>query len=341
MEINTTINPVELNSFLLEKKLPEFLQSFGWGEFQKSLPKKIWRIGLTDGNQLIAAAQLIENSLPFSKTYLYIPRGPVFADNLKEKDKAQALTTILKGVRDITVSTKNTQEVFIRFEPAFLVDEINLKPLKFKKTKPIQPPDTLLLDLKPDKEKILHSFHQKTRYNIRLAEKRRVKVKQGDLTNFEDFWQLMSQTAKRDKFNPHSKDYYQKLLEFFSSGSYGLQIKLWLATKDDKSIAAALVGYFGQTVSYLHGASDYNYRNLMAPHLLHWQIIKDAKANNFETYDFWGVAPENVKNTKPGWAGLTRFKRGFGGREINYVGAYDLIYDKRWYTLYNLAKKFL
>ena len=76
----------------------------------------------------------------------------------------------------------------------------------------------------------------------------------------------------------------------------------------------------------------------MAPHLLHWKIIKDAKQQGYQCYDFWGIAPTQVKNEQRSWAGLTRFKKGFNGEEINYAGTFDFVYNQFWYKLYNIGK---
>jgi lipid II:glycine glycyltransferase (peptidoglycan interpeptide bridge formation enzyme) len=95
--------------------------------------------------------------------------------------------------------------------------------------------------------------------------------------------------------------------------------------------------YFGDTATYLHGASSRERRELMAPHLLHWTAMMDAKSWGFRTYDFWGVAPEGVEGHS--WAGITRFKRGFGGKYVAYPGTYDVPVDRFWYGLYAATQK--
>lgn len=340
MNLIPKLNVEQLNFFLINNESSQFLQSWQWGEFQKNLGKNVWRIGLEENNQLIAVCQVIENKLPLSKSYLYTPRGPVFQKNLNSEKKELAFKTLLKGVRDITVETKTRHEFFIRVEPAININGTNFKKLKFKKVKSVQPKDTLILDLTKSHEKLLADMHHKTRYNIRLAEKGDIKITKGNLKNFEDFWNLMRQTAKRNEFYSHPKDYYYKLLKSLEKEG-DLTVKLWLAEHQNQVIATALVSYFNKTATYLHGASNYNYRSLMAPFLLHWEIIKNAKEQNFTFYDLWGIAPTQVKNEKKSWAGITRFKRGFGGKEINFVGTYDFVYNQLLYKLYNLGKKFV
>jgi len=340
MEIKNNLTKEELNTFLINCPLPQFLQSFEWGEFQKSLNKKVWRFGVIEDNRLQAVCQLIEQPLPLTKSYLYAPRGPVIVASPEK-----ILKLILKEARDLTVETKTREEIFLKIEPILKNEELTIKDLPLKKVKAIQPKDTLTLNLTKDETTLLTEMHPKTRYNVRLAEKKGIVIRKGSGDEFENFWQLLEQTANRDKFQLHPKNYYKKMLQILKTGDkYNkneLFVELWLAEAENKLIAGALIGYFGNAATYLHGGSAYKYHQLMAPYLLHWQIIKDAKNRGFQNYDFWGITPQNVKNEQPGWGGLTRFKRGFGGTEINYAGTFDFVYDYLWYNLYNIAKKFI
>jgi len=172
-------------------------------------------------------------------------------------------------------------------------------------------------------------MHQKTRYNIKVAQKHNIKIKQSD--DFNKVWPVFQKTSQRDKFSLHPKKYYLKMLKTVP------EIKLFCAFKDNAIIAGNLVSAFGDTVTYLHGASDYNYRNLMAPNLLQWEVIKQAKDQSFKYYDFHGVAPDDDKNHP--WYGITRFKKGFGGNVKNYPGTFDFIYESGWYKIYKVFRK--
>jgi lipid II:glycine glycyltransferase (peptidoglycan interpeptide bridge formation enzyme) len=101
-------------------------------------------------------------------------------------------------------------------------------------------------------------------------------------------------------------------------------------------IAANIVSHFGKRVTYVHGASGNRGRNLMAPFLLQWSAILEAKRVGATEYDFWGIA-DSEDPTHP-WAGITRFKRGFGGSMVQYIGAYDIIYKPTWYKIYRAYK---
>ena len=274
--------------------MESFLQSKEWMDFQKALGRKVWEM---DG------INVVKHNLPFGKSYLYSPR---------------CRGDFLKKIKEIA---KKENAIFFKIEP---LDFARGKP--FKKSTNIQPRKTLILDITKSEEELLKQTHHKTRYNIRLAEKKGVLVKK-DKNKFADFWKLIQQTTKRDGFWPHPKEYYKKMIEI--SG-----VELFLAIYKDEVIAANIVVFYKKTAIYLHGASDYKYRNLMAPHLLQWQQILEAKKQGCTEYDFWGI---NEKK----WPGVTRFKKGFNGKEVIYPGAYDLIFQPMWYRVYKIARKIL
>jgi len=283
-----------------------FLQSKEWLGFQKSLGRKIWQI---------EGIGVIKNNLPFKKSYLYSPRCPVkvFSES------------ILSKVKEIA---KQENAIFFKIES--LIDK--LEEFGFKKSTSIQPKKTLILDIAKSEQELLNQMHYKTRYNIKLAEKKRIIIKKQDTRNnnqtyFDDFWRLMQETTKRDKFRPHPKEYYRKMLEIPG-------IELFVAEYNGKIIAANIMVFYDKQAIYLHGASDYEHRNLMAPHLLQWEQIQEAKKRGCIEYDFWGI-DENK------WPGVTRFKKGFGGCSISYPGAFDLVFQPIWYSIYKIARKIL
>lgn len=283
-----------------------FLQSKEWADFQKSLGRKIWRID---------SINIIRHDLPFGKSYLYAPRcgGNFLSDSFFKK---------------IRKFSKKESAIFFRVEPQKEISKKALNKFSFKKGRNIQPQKTLILDISQSEKNLLEQMHQKTRYNIRLAEKKGIILRQAqDKKDFEKFWRLLIDTAKKNKFSTHPKKYYEKILE--TPGT-----ELFLAVYRDKIIAANVVLFHNKQVVYLHGASDYNYRKLMAPHLLQWHQILEAKKRGCLEYDFWGI---NEKK----WPGVTRFKRGFGGKEIRYMIAYDLVFRPIWYEIYKIARKIL
>lgn len=278
-----------------------FLQSKEWLGFQKSLGRKVWQVEGTS---------VIKYELRLRKNYLYSPY-------CESKFLSEKLLNEIKTI------AKNENAIFLKIEP---LDKIDFQKLGFIKSHNIQPQKTLILDIIKSEQELLEKMHSKTRYNIGLAEKKGVKVKK-DKNSFDEFWRLMEETTKRDGFHAHPKEYYRKLLEIPG-------VELFVADFENKIIAVNIVVFYEKIAIYLHGASDYEQRNLMAAPLLQWEQIKEAKKRGCAEYDFWGT-DENK------WPGVTRFKKGFGGREVEYFGAYDLIFQPLWYKIYKLARKIL
>lgn len=312
MEIFEFSDKEKYNSYLLSQKQPQFLQSWEWGEFNKSIGYTVKRVGVEDSGELIFAFTLIKKSLPLGKSYFY---GPKIAVKIKE----EKLKFIFKEIKK---TAQKESAIFFRFEP---LQVVNSNFYNLTKTIDVQPANTLILDLEKTGDELLKDMHQKTRYNIRLAQKKGVKIIEAGIDRFEDFWQLMEQTKERDAFRLHEKEYYQKMLAVDF-------IKLYLAEYDNKIIAGSIVAFFGQTATYVHGASGNENRNVMAPFLLQWESIKTAKAKGMKFYDFYGI--DEAK-----WPGVTRFKLGFGGEKIRYPGTYDLVFSKIWYNAYKLIRK--
>ncbi|MBL7154992.1 MAG: peptidoglycan bridge formation glycyltransferase FemA/FemB family protein [Candidatus Portnoybacteria bacterium] len=303
----------EWDQFVIQNS-GSFLQSWPWGEFQESLGRQIWRLE-TEGLK----ALLIKHNLPLGKSYLYCPRGPVGEIS---KDRFQRFLVEVKKI------AQQEKSIFFKIEPQ---NNFQFSIFNFQiSNKEIQPSKILILDITKPEEELLSRMHPKTRYNIRLAQKKGVTVEQSS-EKIDDFLRLSKETAKRDKFHLHPQKYYQKMLEVL--GQEGM-VKLFLAKYQNQIVAANLVCFFSQTAFYLHGASDYNFRQLMAPHLCQWQGICQAKKLGLKYYDFWGIDEKK-------WPGVTRFKKGFAGQEINYPGAFDLVFQPIWYKIYSLARRIL
>lgn len=308
---------------LVIKNKGSFLQSWEWGEFQKSLGRKIWRFP----DPMLC----IKYPLPFGKNYLYCPRLSLnAAGDLKEK---------LETLKRIA---KEEKPLFIKLdweltEEEFKKDGIEI--IGFKKSfKQVQPKSTIIINLAKDEAGLLQNMKPKTRYNIKVAKRKNLEFigpSSGDGAEqyFEDFYILLRETAQRNSFHLHSKNYYHTQLNTIPF------IRLFLVKYQNNIIAGAMIVFFGQRATYLHGASSGQYKNLMAPYFLHWEIMKYAKVNGYIEYDLWGISSsvEN-SNKEDAWAGVTRFKKGFGGAELHYAGAYDFICNKPWYGIYKMVK---
>jgi len=329
MEIIEINEPSRLNSFVAKQTNSQFLQSWHWSKFKEAQTRKVLRAGVEENGQLVGSAMALVICLPLSRSYVYCPRGPIVEQSLTDQKKEEVWGNLLFEIKSWA---KQQEAMFLRVEPTFRID---LQKYHLTPTKTIQPKDTLLLDLSKDEDRLLSEMKQKTRYNIRLAEKKGVAVEEDcSQEAIDQFCNLLSQTTERNQFRPHPLPYYRKMLDNLSDCGV---VKLFLAKHQDKVVAANLTSWFGDTVTYMHGASDYQSRNLMAPYLLQWQVIKWAQAAGYHYYDFWGIA-DNQDPQHP-WAGITRFKTGFGGFSEHYLGTWEFSISPLWHTVYNIVKR--
>lgn len=203
----------------------------------------------------------------------------------------------------------------------------------------VQPPDTVMLNLEQTKEEILQAMKPKWRYNIKLALKKQIVVKESTGEDFEIFWNLYQETAKRDAIATHQKEYYQSVFQNpLAQKETQPLVKLWTAWYQEKPIAAIITVYYTNRATYLYGASSNEHRNLMAPYLLQWSAIQDAKQHGCKWYDLYGIPPDD--NPEHPMAGLYRFKTGFGGEIRHYVGCIDFPVHIIPYFLFMLAERF-
>lgn len=287
--------------------MSSFLQSPEWEEFQQAVGRKTWRV---------RGVLIIRHDLPFGFNYLYSPRPDLEEDDLRE---------FLKGAEEVAAGEKS---IFLKIEPGAGNTGFFNKSGFIKSKKEIQPSETVILDLTQSEQEILDRMHEKTRYNIRLAQKHGIEIKElGD--GFDPVWEIFRETAERDKFSLHPRSYYEKMVEVLKPA--GL-LKIFGAFYKNELIAANIMIFYEGRVTYLHGASVYDQRNLMAPYALHWFLIKEAKAKGYKEYDFWGISEK--------YAGVSRFKKGFGGQEVGYPGSFDCVSNPLWYNLYRMGSKF-
>ncbi len=339
------------DSSLMEKFVKDnngsFLQSKEWQLFQKSLNRKSFIVGAYEKNSenIVFTALIIKQNLPFDKSYYYCPRGPVLSE--KYKSNYDIYKFALKNIIDETkLTAKEDRAIYLKIDPEWEekepITDILIQTHFVKAQKNVQTKETLILDISKPEEQILKEMKQKTRYNINLAKRKRIKIVSSDNPSAEEFggfWSLMQKTTSRKEFRSHSKEYYKNQFQIKSSN---FQNKLFIAYYKKEPIVANIVNFFADKATYLYGASSDEYKNVMAPHLLQWIQIQEAKKLEMKKYDFWGICSDHsTKQEKTRWQGFTKFKKGFGGREISYVGSWDYVFNKKWYFLYNLAKKFI
>jgi lipid II:glycine glycyltransferase (peptidoglycan interpeptide bridge formation enzyme) len=329
------------NNFILKEK-GDFLQSWQWAEFQQSLGRKVFLLaGIKDNGKefkpesLLAEILLIKYPLPFGKSYLYSPHGPLISQSLNPLEVKKVLEDLFSQIKKIAQTEK---AIFFRIDPLFFLRDNQWTDLGFKKIKTetsavSQPILTWQLDISASEEEILSQMKPKTRYNIKLSSRKGVKVYSSiEEEKFEIFWVLLQETAKRDRFSLHPKEHYKKLLEIFKDKAL-----LLFAEYEGEILASILVLFFGKKTAYLHGASSTQHRELMASYLIQWEAIREAKKRGCTKYDFGAISEE----PNHPWQGITRFKKGFGGQKIKWPGSYDLIYQPIWYNFYWLGRRLI
>ena len=310
----------ELNDFIATQKQSQFLQSWEWAEFQKITGEKVIRLGFTEGEKMFFAITLIKNNLPGGLSYLYSPR--IGIKDLKDEQ----LEFVFNEIKKIA---KQENIIFLRLDPLFKIQNSlrfgGQAKFKIQKTIDVQPSKTLILDLTRPEEELLKNMHQKTRYNIRLSERKGVAVRSAGPDDFKVWWQIMDATKERDQFRLHGKKYYEKMLSIPF-------IKLIVAEYKGKIIAGNIMSFFGDTSTYVHGGSSNANRQVMAPFALQWHAIKEAKKQGLKYYDFNGIDEKK-------WPGVTRFKKGFSGNEIAYPGTFDMVFDNSKYLIYKMLRR--
>ncbi|MFH1366795.1 MAG: peptidoglycan bridge formation glycyltransferase FemA/FemB family protein [Patescibacteria group bacterium] len=330
MEVKEINDKEKWDGFLAKQTKSQFLQSWDWGEFKKALGVRIWRLGILNEGNLVGAGLVLKSPLPLHNNYLYLPRGPVFSFSLNSEEISAGYQIFTDKIKEIA---KQEDSIFLKIEPAIEKPfSLNLEKIGYHSAKNIQPPDTVILDLAKTEEELLAEMHPKTRYNIRLAERKGVKIIfSQDKKDIDVFYKLCREVNEREKINSFSQKYYEKMFEAFGS-----KFKIIKAEFEGKTLAVNLNLDFGDLETYNHGASCSECRNVMAPHLLQWESIRQAKKEGYKYYDFRGIAPTDDEKHK--WAGITRFKKSFSPKTTHYLGAYDFIFKSMLYQLYLLGK---
>ena len=296
----------------------QFLQSREWQKLQESLGRK------TD---LSEDGLILFLPLRFKKQYAYMPRGPIAGlGQLPER-----LNTLIKR-------TGKQSSIFFRVEPPLEDNTMHreiLRSLGFKEVQSIQPEETFFINLNRSEVELLAGMEHNTRYAIRTAERRSVTISIAERSRekrdrFDEFWELFRETNKRHRLDSYGKRYYEAVAALEGD----CRSKLFIAYLDGKPISVALFVYYRETATYLFAASAKGYGKYNAPSLVLWKAVQDAKKDRCAVLDLWGAS-----SSKKEWAGLSAFKKSFGGTAFRFVGTWDYVFDKTWYCFYKAAKQ--
>lgn len=329
----------EWDAFVAAHPNCSLLQTTNWARLKNRFNWSSQRVWLRKEGQLVAGAQVLFRSAALGIIKIgYIPHGPLV--NWDDQEQVDVLFD------QIDHAAYQHRAGIVKIEPMLWQDELPAAPWESLRQRlgdklvdgdTIQPPRTSLIDLRPPLDEILGAMKQKTRYNIRLAAKKEVKVRQGQLEDIQLFNQLMQTTGERDNFGVHAASYYRAALELFAPE----QAALFIAEYQGQPLSAVMVFAHGPRAAYLYGASSNEERSRMPNYAVQWEAIQWAKAKGCVSYDMWGIpdAPEaeleaNFTQRRDGLWGVYRFKRGFGGEIKRTIGTVDRIYNKRLYKLY-------
>jgi peptidoglycan pentaglycine glycine transferase (the first glycine) len=316
----------EWDAFVAGHAQGHFMQSWGWGELKGSSGWSPVRVALYDGEQHMQAAALILcrtlSPVPLRVAHLaYIPKGPVL--DWQNAQLCQSFFSQLHPFLRRRGALALRMELGQEAEGAEAEIVLSrLMPYGALPVRAVQPLRTILLDLTPSEEQLLANMKEKWRYNIRLAVRKGVTVRVAEtLDDVRAWYQILQTTSVRDQFGVHTQEYYECAWSIFIAQR---QARLLLAEHDGQMLAGIFVSLFGSEGIYMYGASSNEQRQLMPNYLLQWEAIRWAKQQGATRYDFWGIP--NTEDEEEAMAGVYRFKRGWGGRVVQFLGGYEVRY---------------
>lgn len=314
------------NTELFIKSHPKghYMQSELWAKVKDNWAHEVVTVEGENG-EIKGMMSLLIRKVPFFPAKLiYSPRGPVC--DVHDKETLRALTQKAKEVAKrvggyvlkIDPDVKAKDEEF-----ASIMKELGYRlPKQSKNFEGIQPRFVFRLDIgDKSEEELLNFFHSKTRYNIRLAERKGVVTRVGTKEDYADFHRIMVETGTRDEFVVRSQEYFEKMAEALTDE----HCRLFMADYEGQPIAGTLAIAFGNKCWYLYGASSNAHRNVMPNYALQWDMIRWAKEKGCEIYDFRGVSGD-LDESNPLY-GLYKFKKGFNGEFTEFIGELNYVFN--------------
>jgi peptidoglycan pentaglycine glycine transferase (the first glycine) len=359
------------NSLISNLPSPHFLQTYEWGQVKAKYGwSPLYGVWNADGNwkvesdpsrlsavhspvaaALVLKRQILRNGFAARLSILYLPKGPLL-------DWTNAILRN-RVLNDLQAFAKKQGAIFLKMDPDVVLgrgvpqsgdDALDnsgqsvMADLQRRgwgySSDQIQFKNTVLIDLRPSEDELLAQMKQKTRYNIRLAEKKGVTLRIGTQDDFEMLYRMYAATSVRDGFVIRDQGYYQTVWQTFLAGDQSPishpQLPFTeplIAEADGEPVAAIFVFYFAGRAYYVYGMSRATHREKMPTYLLQWEAMKRAKAKGCTVYDLWG-APDVFDESDSMW-GVYRFKEGLGGEVVRTLGAWDFAPNPLWYKLYS------
>ena len=320
---------------------PHLLQTWQWGEVKRQTgwqPSRLLWNGESGGAPVAAASLLvrrISSRLPLGVAY--VPKGP-----LLDWSNAPLVDAVLAAIE---LEARRQRAIFVKIDPdvspasqsGLAVQAALRRRGWLPSAEQIQFRNTALLDLTPDEDALLAAMKPKWRYNIRLAERRGVTIRRGDVADLQTFYALYRETGGRDGFIVRPFDYYEETWRTFMQpvAADAPCADLLLAEVEGNAVAGLILFRFGRRTWYMYGASSDRQRAAMPNHLLQWEAMRLARAAGCTVYDLWG-APDKLHESDSMW-GVWRFKEGFGAQFAPHIGAWDYPVSSAQYRLYTDA----
>lgn len=304
-----------------------FLQAPFYGAWQQRDGKTVVYFTAQNGDELAAAGLAVKYDAPGGISFFYCPYGPV----------AKAWTPeLLEAIREFFGPVcKRSGAAFVRLDSQGLADLPGVKPVanRLAVTASLQPRAEWLLDISGDQEAIWMGMHKHARYNVRLAERADATLEffAPAETPLDTFFSLMQTTAGRDSFSIQSRQYYEAVLQSVPKDSGFVAI----CTIDGKPAAVALFAAYDGVMHYVFAGSSNDFRKIAPPYFVMWNAILEARKRGWHTLNFGGIADE-VKGTH--LAGVTGFKKRFGGYEVGHPNPVDLVFKPLRYAAFKLYK---
>jgi len=339
-----------LEQKIFDERAHHPLQSFAWGEARKKMGIETLRIAEYSnppaGGHIANVFQLTFHKIPYTNYKIgYLPRSVFPSKNvlefLYEYGKKNNIIFIKIEPYVILERTKraiesNKEDPIGRFNNHRFLQDDKQSALKIvRSSHPLFPSWTQILNITKSDEELLKNMHSKTRYNIRLAQKKGVIVKEmSNEEGFKIFSKLYFATTRRQKYFGHTPHYHKLIWENLKTDIAHILIAFYA----NIPLAAYELFFFKKTLYYPYGGTSIEHRNVMAANLLMWETILLGKKLGAEKFDMWGSLPLNYEGDKA-WVGFTRFKEGYGGKFVEFMGSYDLVVNTTLYKLYNLLNK--
>lgn len=303
------------------------LQAWEWGEFRLKTGIEVKRLGRYVKGKLSETAQITIHPIPFTSYKIgYFPKGGIPSSE------------ILESLKDLGEKEKM---IFVKIEPNVLKKDFPAKTLSSKfpfapSPHPLFTRYTFRLNLQPTAEELMGKLHRKTRYNIRLSERKGVKIIEDNSDkSFKQYLKLLEETTKRQHFYAHTPSYHRLMWETLRPAGIA---RLLLAKYREQVLVAWVLFLFNDVLYYPYGASSTSHRNLMPSNLMMWQAVLYGKKNGAKVFDMWGALGPTPSPKDP-WYGFHRFKEGYGAKLVELAGSFDLVINPAAYRVYNLVHK--